>query len=100
MIQLNRASGNSPSTWSGIVMLTALATAPIAHGHTNHFNYPKADKHIATIKSSQTFSDVVEVKSESTGDMLVRVFERMSKESKPLDEDFARVLSEDMFDLF
>lgn len=99
MIKLNRVSGNSPSTISGIIMLTALATTP-AHSHANYFNQAKADNNIIMNKSSQTFSDVLEVKVVSTEDLLVRVFEKMSRESRPLEEDFARILSEDMFDLF
>ena len=100
MIKLNRVSGNSPSTISGIIMLTALATTPAHSSHANYFNQAKSDNNIIMSKSSQTFSDVLEVKLVNTEDLLVRVFEKMSRESRPLEEDFARILSEDMFDLF
>ena len=33
-------------------------------------------------------------------ELMETVYNRMAENSKPLDDDFARVLSEDMFDLF
>lgn len=89
-----------PSTFSGIIMLGALATIPL-QSHANYFDYSGlTDKHILAKKTSQSSSSVYEFKSEGAESMLVRVFERMSKDSMPLDEDFARVLSEDILDLF
>ena len=51
-------------------------------------------------KSAQTFSSVTETKSDSIDVMLVKVFDRMSKNTKTLDDDFARILSENILDLF
>lgn len=79
MIKLNRVSGNSPSTISGIIMLTALATTPAHSSHANYFNQAKADNNIIMSKSSQTFSDVLEVKLVNTEDLLVRVFENVER---------------------
>lgn len=99
MNQLNRMSGNSPSTLSNIVMITALATAPI-QSYAGYYSQPKAEDHIIVKKASQTYSSIEETQTASAEAMLVRVFERMNEGSKPLDDDFARVLSENILDLF
>lgn len=36
----------------------------------------------------------------TTEDMLVEVYDRTSKNSKPLDDDFNKILSENIFELF
>lgn len=98
MYQLSRVSGNSPATLSGIIMMSALAVSSPAHSHSNY--YASTNGHIIVKKSSQTFSAISETKSESIEVMLVKVFDRMSKNTKALDDDFARILSENIFDLF
>lgn len=99
MYQVNTASRNSP-TLSGIIMMSALAATSTAHSHNNYYNPTKSDGHIIMKKSAQTFSSVTETKSDSIDVMLVKVFDRMSKNTKTLDDDFARILSENILDLF
>jgi|TARA_R110002124_G_C8944932_1_gene512925 hypothetical protein len=99
MYQVNTASRNSP-TLSGIIMMSALAATSTAHSHNNYYNPTKSDEHIIMKKSAQTFSSVTETKSDSIDVMLVKVFDRMSKNTKTLDDDFARILSENILDLF
>lgn len=100
MYQLSQVSGNSPATLSGIIMMSALAVSSPAHSHSNYYANANANGHIIVKKSSQTFSAISETKSESIEVMLVKVFDRMSKNTKALDDDFARILSENIFDLF
>lgn len=100
MYQVNTASRSSP-TLSGIIMMSALAATSTAHSHNNNYYNPtKSDEHIIMKKSAQTFSSVTETKSDSIDVMLVKVFDRMSKNTKTLDDDFARILSENILDLF
>lgn len=99
MYQVNTASRNSP-TLSGIIMMSALAASPTAQSHNTYYNPTKSDGHIIMKKSAQTFSSVTETKSDSIDVMLVKVFDRMSKNTKTLDDDFARILSENILDLF
>lgn len=98
MNQLNRMSGNAPS-FSSFVMITALATAPL-QSYAGYYNQPEAEGHIIVKQASQTYSSLNEGKVESAEAMLVRVFERMNEGSRPLDDDFAMVLSENILDLF
>lgn len=99
MNQLNRISGNSPTTLTNIVMITALATAPV-QSYAGYYNDPKTEENIVVKNASETYSSITETKTHSAEAMLVRVFERMNEGSKPLDDDLARVLSENILDLF
>ena len=99
MYQVSTVTKNSP-TLSGIIMISALAAASTAHSHSSYYSSPTSDGHIIVKKSAQTFSSLTETKSDSVDVMLVEVFDRMSKNTKALDDDFARILSENILDLF
>lgn len=96
---MNRISGSFPSTLNSLIMVTALAATPLP-SYANQYSHPKPNRHIITNKVPSTFSSITETKPESIESMLVQVYERMNNNPKQLDDDFARILSENVLDLF
>lgn len=98
---------NQPSTLSGVIVLSALSLIPL-QAHSNYTplsastnsHFELKDKIVFGSKSAETFSPILETTSSNTNQLLVEVFEKMYKNSSPLDADMAKVLSDNVIDLF
>jgi len=105
MGSLRMCSSITP-TLTGVMLATALGTASFnTHANANALYAPdiyKASK-IDLSETSKTFSSLdITKKSEvlEIDSLLIQAFEKISKNSKPLDEDFAKILSDNILDLF
>ena len=104
-----RISSSITPTLTGIIFATALGSASINTYASPNINIPHHHEafyktsQIDLNKTSQTFSslalsnpsDIHEIDS-----LMLQVFEKISKDSKPLDEKFAKILSDNILDLF
>lgn len=97
-------------TLSRIVFATALSSACIAANanananlmHNSEINYTGGYQ-INFGKTSHTSSSFLltnDLEAYMVDDLMLQIFENISKDSKPLDEKFARILSENLLDLF
>lgn len=93
-------------TLSGIVIATVLSSGCVS---ANAKAIPNLDTgHIRgcqinfgkTSHTPSSFLQTNELESYMIDDLMLQVFENISKDSKPLDEKFARILSDNLLDLF
>ncbi|WP_151956096.1 hypothetical protein [Acinetobacter guillouiae] len=107
MSNLQLTKSISP-TLSRIVFATALSSACIAANananlmHNSEINYTGGYQ-INFGKTSHTSSSFLltnDLEAYMVDDLMLQIFENISKDSKPLDEKFARILSENLLDLF
>ncbi|WP_342370683.1 hypothetical protein [Acinetobacter sp. D009] len=102
-----RMSVSVAPTLTGVIFATALGSFSM----TSHASQMPLSPPELTLKTenlgfsftSQTFSSV-DVKalesSQNLDHMMVNLFEKIAKDAKPLEEDFAKLLSENFIDLF
>lgn len=104
-LKLNRSVA---PTLTGVIIATALGSFSIAD-RTNNFYTPNVQEltqkaaHLSNGFITKTFTSVDVRESnlnESLDDMLVNLFEKISLNAKPLEEDLAKLLSENFIDLF
>lgn len=103
MNSLNILSTKGSRTLSGVILSTALTTPLYAQSYYKDTElFPNGSFEVKTKKTPETFS-AVQINSYqqdmNIDEMLVNVFERMSRESKVTDNEISRVLSENMLDL-
>lgn len=103
-----RISSSITPTLTGIVFATALGSASIntfanvavtPHHHEAFHKAPSIDLN----STAQTFSSVALTHPSQISEidnLMLQVFENISKDSKPLDEKFAKILSDNLLDLF
>lgn len=95
-------------TLTGVILATALSSASInTYANTsfshNHDAFYKAAMPTDLNKTSKTFSalDVINASDvHEVDNLMLQVFDKISKNSKPLDPEFAKILSDNMLDLF
>ena len=91
-------------TLTGVMLATVLGSASIntyakMYIPEPFYNTPAKDLN----KTNQTFSSVISRsrdESQEIDSLIVKVFEKFGKDSKPLDDEFARILSDNILDLF
>ncbi|EHU3426937.1 hypothetical protein ACT4ZY_13970 [Acinetobacter baumannii] len=104
-----RISASITPTLTGVMIATALGGASINAYPTPNMGIPP--HHEAFYKTSQfdisstseTFSPLALSNSSEINEidnLMLQVFEKISKDSKPLDEKFAKILSDNILDLF
>ena len=103
MNNLSTFSSKAPLTLGGALLTTALSTPLYAHGY---YNNPKAVQNgsyaVKSNKTPETFSGV-QIRSSpqdmNIDNMIISVFEKMSKESVVTDSEIAKIMSDNMLDL-
>jgi len=104
-LKLNRSVA---PTLTGVIIATALGSFSIAD-KINNFYTPNVHEltqntaHLSNRFITETFTsvDVRETNlNESLDNMLIDLFEKISLNAKPLEEDLAKLLSENFIDLF
>lgn len=95
-------------TLTGVILATALGSASIntyankSLPH-NHEAFYKVATQNDLNKTAKTFSALELVNSSDVHEvdnLMLQVFEKISKNSKPMDPEFARILSDNILDLF
>lgn len=106
MSSLNIRASITP-TLTGVIFATALGSASIStyanHSMPSHHEALYKTPQIDLNKTSQTFSSLVlsnQFDIHETDNLMIQVFEKISKDSKPLNEKFAKILSDNILDLF
>ena len=96
---------NSISPTSTCVMLATVLGSASINTYANMYTSEKA--YVTPVKdlnkTNQTFSSVVsrsQYKSDEIDGLILKVFEKFEGNSKPLDDEFARILSDNILDLF
>jgi hypothetical protein len=103
MNNLSTFSSKPQLTLGGVLLSTALIAPLYAHGYYKTANsYQSGSFELKSTETPETFSAVqIRPYNEemSIDDMLITVFERMSKESTITDDEIARIMSDNMLDL-
>lgn len=94
-------------TLTGVILATALSSASINTYANKSLPHSDAFYKVAMPadlnKTSETFSALGLSNTSNVNEvdnLILQVFEKISKNSKPLDSDFAKILSDNMLDLF
>lgn len=107
MTSLSLRNSVTPSL-TGVIIATALGSFSLnSHAsssiHPNTHDIINKMEQVSSISTPGTFSSV-DVKSSYLNDnldnMIVELFEKISRDAKPLDADFSQLLSENFADLF
>lgn len=107
MSSLSMSNSISP-TLTGVILATALGSASFNSYASYLNNVHSSDtfhktQELDLSKTSQTFSAISIDKDHEEveiDNLMIEFFEKISKNSKPLDPEFAKILSDNMLDLF
>ncbi|ENV53872.1 MULTISPECIES: hypothetical protein [Acinetobacter] len=98
-----------PPTLTGVMLVTAFLSSSSVISQSNHLSFKDSSEifpkthYVDLSKTPETFSAVSYATNHGEAlldDLMMDFFEKLSYESKPLDPEFAKILSDNILELF